>query len=92
VNELFQESFQICRPRRANTAVRASASPPSQPIKNNKRDKLAVNAGESVGVYFRPKAPEGKEWTQTVPNNGWYTLLRLQGPLEPWFDKTWAAR
>jgi hypothetical protein len=28
-------------------------------------------------------------WTQTVPGKGWFVLIRLYGPLEPWFDKTW---
>ncbi|MDX8441976.1 DUF1254 domain-containing protein [Mesorhizobium australafricanum] len=61
------------------------------PSKNNKRDKLAENSDGSVDLYFGPAAPEGKEanWIQTVPGKGWYTLLRLYGPLEPWFDKTW---
>ena len=38
-----------------------------------------------------PKAPAGKEanWIQTVPGKGWFAILRLYGPLEPWFDKTW---
>ena len=61
------------------------------PSKNNKRDKLIVNADGSVDLFFGPNAPPGKEanWTQTVPNKGWYTIFRLYGPLEPWFDKTW---
>lgn len=61
------------------------------PSKNNKRDKLIVNADGSVDLYFGPKAPAGKEsnWTQTVPGKGWFTYFRLYGPLEPWFDKTW---
>jgi hypothetical protein len=61
------------------------------PSKNNKRDELTVNADGSVDLYFGPKAPAGKEknWTQTVPNKGWFALLRLYGPLEPWFDQTW---
>jgi len=61
------------------------------PSKSNKRDKLIMNADGSVDLYFGPKAPAGKEanWTQTVPSKGWFTLFRLYGPLEPWFDKTW---
>jgi hypothetical protein len=61
------------------------------PSKNNKRDELVVNADGSVDLYFGPKAPAGKEknWTQTVPNKGWFALLRLYGPLEPWFNQTW---
>jgi hypothetical protein len=52
---------------------------------------LLVNADGSVDVYFGPKAPPGKEknWVQTVPGQGWNTILRLYGPLEPWFAKTW---
>ena len=52
---------------------------------------LSVNADGSVDVYFGPKSPAGKEanWVQTIPGKGWNTLLRLYGPLEPWFNKTW---
>jgi hypothetical protein len=24
-----------------------------------------------------------------VPGKGWFAILRLYGPLEPWFDRTW---
>jgi hypothetical protein len=52
---------------------------------------LQKNADGSVDIYLGPKAPAGKEgnWVQTVPGKSWNTLLRLYGPLEPWFDKTW---
>ncbi|WP_087725885.1 DUF1254 domain-containing protein [Pandoraea sp. PE-S2T-3] len=61
------------------------------PSKNNKRDKLITNADGSVDLYFGPVAPKGKEanWMQTVPGKGWFTILRLYGPLDAWFDKTW---
>lgn len=61
------------------------------PSKNNKRDQLILNADGSVDLFFGPKAPTGKEanWIATVPGKGWFTLFRLYGPLEPWFDKTW---
>ena len=38
-----------------------------------------------------PKAPPGKEsnWLQTEPAKGFSAILRLYGPLEPWFKKTW---
>ena len=52
---------------------------------------LLVNADGSTDVFFGPKAPAGKEsnWVQTIPGQGWNTILRLYGPLEPWFNKTW---
>jgi hypothetical protein len=52
---------------------------------------LLVNADGSIDVYFGPQAPPGKEknWVQTIPGQGWNTILRLYGPLEPWFAKTW---
>jgi hypothetical protein len=43
-------------------------------------------------VYFAPEQPDGDgrgNWVQTVPGKGWFMLLRLYGPLEPFCDKTW---
>lgn len=61
------------------------------PMVSSQNKEMQINADGSVDVYFGPKAPAGKEhnWVQTVPGKGWNTLLRLYGPLEPWFDKTW---
>jgi hypothetical protein len=52
---------------------------------------IKTNADGSTTVWFGPKAPTGQEknWVQTWPGKGWNTLMRLYGPLEPWFDKTW---
>ncbi len=49
------------------------------------------NADSSYDVHFGPTAPAGKEkhWIQTVPGKGFFLILRLYGPLPPWFDKTW---
>ena len=61
------------------------------PSRNNQRDELEVASDGSVELYFGPTAPEGKEenWVQTIPGKGWWAVLRLYGPLEPWFDQTW---
>jgi hypothetical protein len=61
------------------------------PSKNNKRNELDTNADGSVDLYFGPHAPAGKEknWIQTVRGKGWFAILRLYGPLESWFDKSW---
>ena len=36
----------------------------------------------------RPTSNPGN-WIQTVPGKKWFTILRLYGPLEPWFEQTW---
>ena len=56
-------------------------------------NKKGINIAEdgSATLYFGPKAPAGQEnnWVQTMPGKGYNVLLRLYGPLQPWFDKTW---
>ncbi len=45
----------------------------------------------SYTIWFGSEAPKGHEgnWIQTIPGKGFMVILRLYGPLEPWFDKTW---
>jgi hypothetical protein len=52
---------------------------------------IVINSDTSVDVWFGPSAPKGHEsnWVQTVPGKGWNVLLRLYGPEQSWFDKTW---
>jgi hypothetical protein len=61
------------------------------PSVSSQNKALLVNADGSVDVYFGPKPPPGKEpnWVQTIPGQTWFTILRLYGPLEAWFNKTW---
>jgi hypothetical protein len=61
------------------------------PAVGSQSKALQVNADGSVDVYFGPKAPAGKEgnWVQTISGKAWFTILRLYGPLDPWFNKTW---
>ncbi len=61
------------------------------PSVSSQNKDLLVNRDGSVDVYFGPKAAEGKgnNWIQTIPGKGWFMILRLYGPLEPWFNKTW---
>ena len=30
-------------------------------------------------------------WIQTMPGKGWFTILRLYSPLEPFFTKEWRS-
>jgi Protein of unknown function (DUF1214)/HupE / UreJ protein len=51
-----------------------------------------ANADGSTTVYFAPTKPADvtdSSWIQTVPGKGWFTLLRLYGPLEPFLTKEW---
>ena len=62
------------------------------PSKNDQRDRdMVVNDDGSITLWFGPEAPEGREanWIQTVPGKSWFTILRLYGPLEPWFKREW---
>jgi hypothetical protein len=50
------------------------------------------NAEGSTTIYFGPKQPEGVKrgnWIQTMPGKGWFAILRLYSPLEPFFTKQW---
>ena len=49
-------------------------------------------ADGSTTVYFSPTQPAGVKrgnWIQTVPGKGFFPMLRLYSPLEPFFAKTW---
>lgn len=52
---------------------------------------LTPNEDGSVDIHFGPEPPDtgNRNWIQTLPGKGWFTMFRLYGPLEPWFDKTW---
>jgi hypothetical protein len=55
------------------------------------RPTIKKNPDGGATVWFGPNAPAGNEgnWVQTMPGRGYNVLLRLYGPLEPWFSKTW---
>jgi hypothetical protein len=51
-----------------------------------------ASADGSTTIYFSPKQPDGVKrgnWIQTDPNKGWFVILRLYSPLEPFFTKAW---
>jgi hypothetical protein len=46
----------------------------------------------STLVYFSPTRPDDVapgNWIQSDPERGWFVILRLYSPLQPFFDKTW---
>ncbi len=62
-------------------------------LDSNSKD-LRLNEGDSATVYLRPKPPEGKEnhWTRAMAGKGYNVVLRLYGPEQAWFDKSWMPR
>lgn len=50
-----------------------------------------LNNGQSVELYFGPKAPAGKEkqWIKTIPGKGWFAYIRIYGPEAAAFDGSW---
>ncbi|HEY8815829.1 MAG TPA: DUF1254 domain-containing protein [Candidatus Dormibacteraeota bacterium] len=51
----------------------------------------AESDGSTV-VYVSPTRPDDVapgNWIQTDPEKGWFVILRLYSPLQPFFDKSW---
>jgi hypothetical protein len=51
-----------------------------------------ADADRSTTIYFAPTQPPGVKrgnWIQTMPEKGWFTILRLYSPLESFFTKEW---
>ena len=51
-----------------------------------------ANPDGSVDAYFGPACPTGvpkANWIQTKPGVGYFVYLRLYGPMQSWFDKSW---
>ncbi len=61
------------------------------PSIGSQRPGVVIEPDGSVDIWFGPTAPVGHEgnWVQTWPGKGWNVILRLYGPLAPWFDKSW---
>ena len=61
------------------------------PATKSSTDRLITNDDGSVDVYFGPEPPKGmkQNWVKTIPDEGWFVLLRLYGPQAPILDKTW---
>lgn len=61
------------------------------PSRNDLRDAITPNADGSVTLTFGPDEPgtNPDNWIQTMAGKGWFAILRLYGPLEPWFDQSW---
>ena len=58
---------------------------------DTRSDRDTGKRGHQPGRRQQPVHGSGHvaNWVQTVPGKGWNVLIRLYGPLEPWFDKSW---
>ncbi|MBL8809877.1 MAG: DUF1254 domain-containing protein [Planctomycetaceae bacterium] len=71
------------------------ATPQGYPRAGSQNYPSPAAVADSSGVttvYFGPKQPTGVgrgNWIQTTPGKGWFVILRLYSPLEPFFDKSW---
>jgi hypothetical protein len=55
----------------------------------NQMDQPTYNSDGSVEIYFGPKAPsEGKNWIATIPDKGFFVLVRFYAPTKPFFDQS----
>jgi hypothetical protein len=65
---------------------------PAQKPDRVSTEALDKNADGSVDFYLMATAPKGheKNWIQTVPGRAWFPFLRLYGPLEPYYNRSWA--
>jgi len=61
------------------------------PGRDSMRDPIVFNDDGTVDMTFGPTEPADRSanWIQTVEGKGWFVVLRLYGPLEPWFERTW---
>ena len=59
--------------------------------KNQYAEGIEVNDDGSVDIWFGPEPPAGMQanWIRTIPGKGWFSILRLYGPVEGYFDHTW---
>jgi hypothetical protein len=53
--------------------------------------ELDTNSDGSITVTFGPEPPSGgtSNRIRTIPGKGWFTILRLYGPTDGYFDHTW---
>lgn len=55
----------------------------------NAMDQPETNADGSVDIWFGPNRPRHRNWLATVPNKGFFVILRLYAPTEAFFDQSW---
>jgi hypothetical protein len=59
--------------------------------KNSYNPGLVTSDHGAVELFFgpEPSATATSNWIRTLPGKGWFTILRLYGPLEGYMDRSW---
>ena len=59
--------------------------------KNSYDPELVTSDDGSIELFFEPEPPATaiSNWIRTLPGKGWFTILRLYGPLEGYMDRSW---
>ena len=62
-----------------------------RPDLGSQSGKVQTNTDGSTDIHFGPTPPDAQanNWLQTVPGKGYFVILRLYNPLQPFFAKTW---
>jgi hypothetical protein len=53
------------------------------------RDKPVQNSDGITDLYLSSKAPDAGNWLATPPGKGYFAIIRLYGPAEASFNKSW---
>ena len=68
--------------------LQTDQQPPASAARTRTSRSTPTARWTSISVRRLRPAMENN-WVQTIPGKGWFMILRLYGPLEPWFDQTW---
>ena len=75
------------------SAFDASGLDNGQPFPSiNSLDDIKKNKDGSVELFFDPELPKGaskSNWFKTVPDEGFFIILRLYGTMKAYYDQTW---
>lgn len=74
-----------------DTQTRSLLQSTPYPALSSLSTEMQTEDDGSCVLWFGPSAPEGKEsnWIPTIAGRSWWPVMRLYGPLEPWFDLSW---
>ena len=89
--DIPQSRFWSRDPLRPPDALHAPDRPaearPRQPVGHGRDQRRRLD--RPLHRSDRARGQGVDNWLQTVPGKGFFVILRLYNPLQPFFDKTW---